>query len=313
MHQEDLRKLSQQSVRILKEQVFRLKESGTLLNDISDITGVSKATVLKWIEAKTDNSLDSNLIKELLNNLQNTWPESQALLQRQISNLHKKHLNITEISELTGLDKSWIISNLPNTEEEYSQEYFYQINLTKDIKLDQNTQILKSKDVCHYYNSMTLLEHVKALSKSKKEAHKKALEEAKQIGYKEGKQNANIYLSQRNIEFADSMNIYLTKVENRLSNIVHTLVHKIIEDYNDADYVTHNINSALKNLRDNQKFTLHVHSDLLQEVSNHFKTSENIINIVPDSSLDKKDCILITEIGITNLCLKNQLDIIAQC
>lgn len=312
MYQEDLRKLSQKSVNILKEQAYYLNESDIELNIIAESIGLSQDTVSKWLTANNISD-NSNLTGELLNDVQTIWPESLELLQRQVSNLYKKQFTISEIANLTGLQENWITANLPKDEKNNNQKHFYQINPAMDIKLDQHKKIIKSKDAYQYYSSMTLLQDMNILSKSKKKAYKEALESAKKIGYIQGKGDANKYLSQRNIEFTENINTYLAEVESKLSNIIYSLVQKIIEDYDDIDYVTRNINSALKNLRNNQKITLHVHSDLIQEVSSHLKASDNsTINIISDNSLDKKDCVLITEVGVINSCLKNQLAILSE-
>lgn len=193
---------------------------------------------------------------------------------------------------------------------------FYQIIPSMNIRLKPNTKIIKAKDSTVYFDAITLLEESKkALNDSKIEGLK-IKSQAEERGYEEGSQKANNFLAEKNIETASAISSYLSTVEDKLSSIVFSVIRKIINEYDDTDYVTQSINSALVKFRKNQKITLHVHDSLIQEVSSRINMenyNEDTIHFIPDSTLNKKDCLVITELGIINATLEQQLKTIEDC
>ncbi len=197
---------------------------------------------------------------------------------------------------------------------------FYLVDPESLIQLKSDTKIIKEKDYAYYCESSDLLqaskEHLenskKYVATLEKEAIKSAnikaeiiIEKAKE----DGKREADNLLAEKSIEATKASIDYLASLEDSLPNLIISIVRKIINDYDDQEFVIQNIASAVKNLSDNEEIKIHVSSSIINNVNTHLSgtTYAGRITLIPDSSLNDKDCLIVTKLGIINACLDTQL------
>jgi flagellar biosynthesis/type III secretory pathway protein FliH len=199
------------------------------------------------------------------------------------------------------------------TIKEHASRVFFQIKADKNIKVERNTKLIKAKDYANYYDASLLLEEAKNnLIKSKAEISK-LQSQAKNDAYQEGINLANELIAKTNIETTRIADEYLSSIKEGLTAIILDVVKKFIQDYDDVDFLLHAINSSINSLGLEQKIELHINDTIFTQIKNRLSEVDmdiTNISLIADSSMNKKDCLVVTPLGIINANIETQLQYI---
>ena len=236
--------------------------------------------------------------------------------------LKRKTPIINKLKKLLGFSSKEILdlNSETSSEREQSLSPFYLVDPEALIKIKADTKIIKEKDYAQYCESTDLLKASKELyEKSKKlanEIEQQTIESANlkadrilEVAKEKGERKANNLLASTNIDATKASIEHISAIEEDLPDLVMSVVRKIINNYDDQDFVMSNIKSAVKELSGNEEIKIHVSNNILDSVNKQLSeaTYSGRIILVPDASLNDKDCLIVTNQGIINACLETQL------
>jgi len=200
--------------------------------------------------------------------------------------------------------------NQVGKETEASDPVFLQIKADELIHVDPNVKLIKAKDYANYYDASLLLKEARNTLEKSKTDIVKLQSRAKNDAYQEGVIQANELIAKTNIETALVAEEYILSFKKSLPDIILNIIRKFIDEYDDIDFLMHTIDSSIKTLSTDQKIEIHVNDLVFNSVSSRLEElaiNSAYISLVADSSMAKKDCLVVTPLGIINANLEMQL------
>lgn len=199
---------------------------------------------------------------------------------------------------------------LDQVEKDVTTPVFLQIKADELIHVDPNAKLIKAKDYANYYDASLLLKEARNTLEKSKIDIAKLKSRAENDAYQEGVDKANELLAKTNIETALVAEEHILFFKEGLPDIILNIIRKFIHDYDDVDFLMHTINSSIKALISEQKIELHVSDLVFTNVKNRLDELDinpMLISLVEDSNMAKKDCLVVTPLGIINANLEMQL------
>jgi len=321
---QQFKKLTPEMKRVLSLQIITLKRQSHTHKKIAYLLALKNASlVTRWLK-KISLSTNSNSITstktDTLNipqiGLTKESKEPPALITKKSSINSQKEQPIEKIKKTSDL----MIQPLVNNEKGNSHSTCFS-NKDNNIELKIETRIIKAKDYAHYFEAEKLIELSKdKIIQSKKEAleikaeAEKSAEQTTQkiieTAKKKARKEADELLAEKNIAAVNSATEYLSSLQKNLPEIIMTIINKFINNYDDRDFVIQTINSAISEINNKEKVKIHVNSKVIDDVKkrlNDIDYPNKKITLISDKSLGKKDCLVVTKLGVVNANLESQI------
>ncbi len=174
-------------------------------------------------------------------------------------------------------------------------------------------KVLKAKDYSYYVKSQSLLNDSRQeASRSQEEASELYLKSIEK-GLNQGAEEAKARLAKQILNSASSIGGQLRSIETELSEVVISAVRRIISDFDDEILVLESVRNGLTLVSKSQRVLIRANPSVigaLRESLNTVSHDIHFLEIVPDSKLSTRECILESDIGIVNASVDAQIEAI---
>lgn len=148
-------------------------------------------------------------------------------------------------------------------------------------------------------------------------AARRAFEEERERGYREGVRSANLEVMSRLVEENRNVDGYLAGLEDELTGLVMSAVKRLVEDFDDHEKAAALVRSALRQMRREKKAELRIapggYAAMREKIGTILEEFPEIdlVDVVEDPTLAPGQVILETSIGRVEADLARNLDELA--
>ncbi len=176
--------------------------------------------------------------------------------------------------------------------------------------------LVKAEEYMAYIDAENILQEARDQAKKIIRDAEHAYEQEKIKGYENGQYEAQVNASRHLIETAARTMRYFHTLEEKVKNLVIQAIRKIINEIPEEELVVKVIQNILTAIRDQEQVKLWVCPKQVEIVRKHInEIIDNhqviqFIDVLSDKRLKEKDCILESDMGMTDAGLDVQIDAI---
>ncbi|MCK5902353.1 MAG: type III secretion system stator protein SctL [Cocleimonas sp.] len=171
-------------------------------------------------------------------------------------------------------------------------------------------KIIKARTYAYFIKAEALVREAEVDKKKADLAATQALLKAVKNGIAQGEEASKQQLSDQMLKVSVANTAQLEHVEQKLAGVVVDAVRKIIEDFDDNELALSLVRKGLKLVAKSQRVVVRVHPEgMNQLMQSLMKLEHNIefLEVMPDKSLARGDCVLESDIGIVKASVEDQL------
>ena len=176
-------------------------------------------------------------------------------------------------------------------------------------------RVMKSADYARLREASGLLAAAREEAGELRERSAAAFEEEKKRGFEAGLKEAKAELARMQIAQAERSRTWVEGMERRLAELVAEAVERILGELDDTEVLARVVRRALDDFQGLPSLRLRVAPETAEPLRRALaeqlrRNAATPVRIEPDPSLGAGDCVLESPLGVVDLSLPHQLDVL---
>ncbi len=173
--------------------------------------------------------------------------------------------------------------------------------------------LLRAADFAAVVEAQSIIAHAEAEAARIRENAAAHFEEEKARGYRDGLELGKAEMSERIVSTLSQSNLYFTKVEDALVDVVMKAVRRVIGEFDERERVERIVRQALELLRNQSQVRVKVSPAQLDWLNSRVEAlltsfpRIHLLDVQTDERLPSDGCILETELGVIDATVETQL------
>lgn len=192
---------------------------------------------------------------------------------------------------------------------------YFQLN-RNDLVVAPGTKVLKADQIAAFLDARAALEAVHERARQIEEDGRRAYEEEKRRGYDDGLAVGRMEIAQQMLENITTSLNSLEGMEHTVVDLVMQSMRTILDEIPPQERVVKLVRRGLQHVRDQKAITLRVSDSEVETVRSRLDElirdfpGVGAITVVGNPSLGEGACMLETELGVVDVSLAKQLEIL---